>query len=289
MAELTATSLIRTFLAGDGKELAYVAHLPSANTPRREAILYLHGIESHAGWFERAARLLAAAGHPVFCLDRRGSGLNRENRGCESGHLPANADLIDDLHRAILQLRSEHGVESLLLTGLSWGGKYALTYDVRHPGEVAGLILITPGIKPKVEPSFCGKLKILRDAMLFPHCQHRVPIEPEMFTTIPESLAYIRNDPLRLHSVSAAFLWQSHRMDRLLEHDAHRHAPVLVFLAGGDRIIDNDATRLFFAKHPGRGVQIVEYADQTQSIQLDAPERLADEIVCWVKSLAQPC
>lgn len=275
-----ATS-IHTYLASDGRELAYVAHLPAGQPVVRAAFLYLHGIESHAGWFQHAAHLLAAAGHPVFCLDRRGSGLNRENRGCESGHLPAAADLIEDLHRAILHLRAEHQADTIYLAGLSWGGKCALVYDLLHPGEVAGLVLVTPGIRPKVGPSFGEKVAVLRDAWLASHRQHRIPIEPEMFTTTPEHLSFIRHDPLRLHTASAAFLWQSYRMDRLLDRDLSPHAPTLVFLAGHDRIIDNAATRKFFARQSQNDVTIIEYTDQTHSIQLDAPTRLTTDILRW--------
>ena len=274
---------IRTFLAPDGKELAYVAHLPPEEAVKGAAFLYLHGIESHAGWFRDAAESLKNAGYPVYCFDRRGSGLNRENRGHPAGHVPRGADLLDDLHAWIGHLRTLHPTHSFFLTGLSWGGKYALAYDFTHPGMIDGLVLITPGIKPKIGLRFGEKLAVFRDAIVSPRRQHRVPIRPEMFTGTPKHLEFIRNDPLRLHTVSARFLWQSRRMDRLFARDdGNNHAPVLLFLAGKDRIIDNEATRRFFARRPGRGVKILEYADQTHSIQLDAPERLTGDILAWV-------
>lgn len=274
---------IRTFLAPDGKELAYLAHSPAKETAKKAAFLYLHGIESHAGWFRDAAKLLKRAGYPVYCFDRRGSGLNRENRGHRSGDVPRGIDLLDDLHAWIGHLRTMHPTHSFFLTGLSWGGKYALAYDLTHPGMIEGLVLITPGIKPKIGLSLGEKVTALRDIILSPGRQHRIPIQPEMFTRTPKHLDFIRSDPLRLHTVSARFLWQSHRMDRLLDRGGKApHAPVLLFLAGKDRIIDNEATRRFFAQCPNRGVKILEYVDQTHSIQLDAPERLTGDILAWV-------
>lgn len=271
----------RSYHAADGAELAYVAHLPSGG--RRRAFVYLHGIESHAGWFADAARLLNEVGFPVFCLDRRGSGLNRESRGRVSGHVERGVDLLDDLHHAIRHIRAGAAFDAIYLMGLSWGGKYALAYDVRHPGEFDGLVLITPGIKPKVDLGMLEKLAIVRDRVLSPERLHQIPIEPEMFTTTPRHLSFIKNDPLRLHAVSAAFLWQSHQMDKLLEHaDDNSQGPILVFLAGRDRIIDNEATRRFFARLTDRPVTIIEYADQTHSIQLDAPERMVRDVIEWM-------
>lgn len=274
-----------TFLAADGTELGYVVHRPPNGSVKDTAFLYLHGIESHAGWFAEAARLLSADGYPVYSIERRGSGINRENRGCPSGHVPRGVDLLEDLHRAVRNARLHSGARGLYLIGLSWGGKYAMAYDVRHPGEVDGLILITPGIKPKVDVGICEKLAILRDAIFAPERPHKIPIQPEMFTTTPRLLDFIKNDPLRLRTVSAAFLWQSRGMDRLLDRRGSTpHAPVLIFLAGNDRIIDNDATRRFLARYRDHDLRIIDYPDQTHSIQLDAPERLVRDIIAWVES-----
>jgi alpha-beta hydrolase superfamily lysophospholipase len=284
--EPTAACQTGTFRASDGRELAYVAHLPAPAGSRSTAFVYLHGIESHAGWFEDAARLLKAGGYPVFCLDRRGSGINRENRGCVSGHVEPGIDLLDDLHCAVRRIREISEGGAICLIGLSWGGKHAVAYDIRHPGEVAGLVLITPGIKPKVDLPLREKLVVLAQACFAPDRPHRIPITPDMFTNTPRHLDFITNDPLRLHSVTAAFLRQSRRMDRLLARaNRHEHPPILVFLAGRDRIINNDATRRFLEGCRNERLTIIDYADQTHSIQLDAPERLIRDVTAWVESL----
>ena len=44
-------------------------------------VLYLHGIQSHPGWFVGLAAALSARGHPVYLVTRRGSGRNRLARG----------------------------------------------------------------------------------------------------------------------------------------------------------------------------------------------------------------
>jgi acylglycerol lipase len=274
---------IDTYRAPDGKDLAYVTRLPRPSNPRHAAFIYVHGIESHSGWFDEAARLLNRRGYPVFCLDRRGSGINRENRGFISGHAGREADLLEDLHRAVRDLRSSGKVGAIYLIGLSWGGKYAVAYDVRHPQEVDGLVLITPGIKPAVDLNLREKAAVFTDAVFAPERQHSIPIQPEMFTTTPRFLDYITNDPLRLHTVSAGFLMQSHRMDKLLgRHGDESRTPALLFLAGHDRIINNDETRRFFANR--QNLKIIEYPDQTHSIQLDAPDRLTRDIIAWVEA-----
>ena len=277
---------VRTFKTHDGKELAYVVHRPARPNPRRAAFIYLHGIESHSGWFDLAAEHLAARGYSVFSLDRRGSGINRENRGYISGHVDRGTNLVADIHHAVEIAKASGKIDEIYLIGLSWGGKYVMAYDATYPDEVDGMVLITPGMKPKVDLSAGEKLAVLTDSVLAPTRQHRIPIEPEMFTTDPAHLSYIKQDSLKLHTASAGFLMHSRSMDRLVEKtDDGKHPPMLVFLAGKDRIIDNEATRELVTRDPNRQVKVIEYPDQTHSIQLDAPDRLARDIVRWVDTL----
>jgi alpha-beta hydrolase superfamily lysophospholipase len=277
---------IRTFKTEDDKELAYVVHRPEEYNARGAAFIYLHGIESHSGWFDVAAELLAARGYPVYSLDRRGSGLNRENRGYISGHVEKGIRLVDDIRQAVERARASGTINEIYLIGLSWGGKYVMAYDAAYPDAVDGMILITPGMKPSVDLSMSEKIAVMIDSVFSRTRQHRIPIEPEMFTTTPEHLDYIKNDPLKLHTASAAFLMQSRSMDKLVaKMDDIKRPPMLVFLAGKDRIIDNEATRKLVTRDPARRVTVIDYPDQTHSIQLDAPERLVADIVDWVETL----
>lgn len=274
------------FTGSDGRDLGYVAFRPKRMNARGAAFLYLHGIESHGEWFDEAARQLALRGYPVFSIDRRGSGINRENRGFASGHVEKGISLVDDVHRAVQTVRQSGQFREIYLIGLSWGGKYVMAYDATYPSAVDGMVLVTPGMKPQVDLGIVEKLGVVTDSIFAPERHHPVPIEPTMFTTTPVHLDYIKNDPLKLRTVSASFLMQSVRMDRLVERmEGDDHPPMLVFLAGQDRIIDNEATRELVTRHPKRSVEIIDYPDQTHSIQLDAPERMADAVVRWVGNL----
>ena len=108
-----------------------------------------HGIESHAGWFAIAAAELRRRGFDVYCLDRRGSGLNRANRGFVSGHVDAYETLLADIDAFVRPLRPRY--DHVFLVGLSWGGKLALAYGLSHPETVDGLVLITPGLRATVD------------------------------------------------------------------------------------------------------------------------------------------
>ena len=90
------------------------------------AVLYLHGIQSHCGWYEESARRLQQAGFAVLQPDRRGSGRNQTDRG----HAESHQQLIDDglaCGRRLLELT---GQKQFHLIGISWGGKLARSVGV---------------------------------------------------------------------------------------------------------------------------------------------------------------
>ena len=267
------------YLGANGTELGFLGYL-AESADNRVALVYFHGIESHAGWFDQAARILQGTGIDVFCLDRRGSGINRENRGLQSGHTESVDELFADIDAFVSPLADRY--DRIVLVGLSWGGKLALAYSLSRPDAADDLVLITPGIRALVDVSLIEKLGIFTTAFLAPRTRFATPIEPEMFTTTPEYLAYIEADPLRLSDATARFFMTSRALDNYVERSVKQNqVPVLLYLAGNDRIIDNDGVVEVLRKSPAP-VEIVEYADQTHSIQFDAPARMVGDMLRWL-------
>src|SRR5690349_15354918 len=96
-----ADGSVQTFPASDGYVWHYRAY-PAAGVVRGH-VVYLHGIQSHGGWYTASARHLAGAGFAVSLLDRRGSGLNDAARG----DTPSYRRLLDDIAEFVQRLRSD--------------------------------------------------------------------------------------------------------------------------------------------------------------------------------------
>lgn len=276
------------FTGAGGADLAYVHYYNAVSlTTTPTALVYLHGIESHAAWFDVPARRLAERGYDVFCLDRRGSGINREARGLPSGHTDSYRTLLADIGAFVRTVCDRYA--SIVLVGLSWGGKLALAYALECPQHLKGLVLITPGLRSRVDLPLLSKLKVLLCSALHPRTAFPIPIAAEMFTTTPEHLAFIRQDPLRLHRASARFLFESWRLERFIRRRIERNRlPIQLFLAGEDRIIDNAGVQRLLARGAQDDLDMQTYADQTHSIQFDAPDRLVNDMCRWLAQHAGP-
>lgn len=257
-----------TITHGDG----YVAHArywrPTGTS--RGAVLYLHGIQSHGGWFERSAGVLAASGLHVLLPDRRGSGRNQVARG----HARSPKRLLHDVAEAIHWLTHRAAIDKVTLVGVSWGGKLALAAAMRQRHQIDNLILVAPGLFPVVEIPFGKRLAIALCYAIFSRRPFDIPLnEPDLFTDNLQKQAFIRQDSLRLHKATARFLGNSRLLDIRNIPAAWRATwpfSITFMLADKDRIIDNERTLQFAAKIACRAMRIIEYRNSGHTLEFQA-------------------
>ena len=273
---MRATGRRHTIQAADGVELAFYTYGPEE---AERAVVVLHGIESHAGWFTSSCEALARAGLRVVSPDRRGSGTS----GGPRGHLPSTALPLDDLRRIVEWVRAERPGRPLQAVAHSWGAVYVLAYQERAPKAFERLGLVGPGLFPRVDLSPPQKLRVALGALASPELRLPIPIEgPESFTANPARRAAIGADEDRLLSATARFFacaWLLRR--RALAAALRTEVPVAVFLGGRDAIIDTEATRRFFYRC-GREV-VVEVFDQAHhTLEFEAdPSAFLESLTRW--------
>ena len=284
MAETTAYTT-EQFEAGDGYPLSYRVYAPAASP--RARLVFLHGIQSHAGWYEHSCTQLSAAGFHVSFLDRRGSGANAQDRG-DARHY---ARLVDDVAEFLTHapVPGQDGSREALPTyvaGISWGGKVAIALERRHPGLTHGLMLLCPGIFARIGVGLGQKLRIAWSRWFRPRKLFPIPLnDPELFTATPKWLDFLRGDALALHRATARFLFESARLDRYLRRAArYVHVPVLLLLAGRDRIINNEKTRAYVERFATPSKEIIEYPDAHHTLEFEPePDSFIRDMIAWLE------
>jgi alpha-beta hydrolase superfamily lysophospholipase len=277
-AQAAGAFTLETFTAGDGYRWRYRRY-PAAGTERAR-VVGLHGIQSHGGWYEHSCGRLAAAGLGVAFLDRRGSGLNEQARG----DAPSFRRLLDDIAEFLRAERPAPG-RPVFLMAISWGGKLAVALQRRHPGLVDGLMLLCPGLRPRVGPSRRQRLGILWSRLVAPGRLFPVPLDdPELFTATPRWQQFLRDDPLSLRRATARFLVESVRLDLYLRWaPKHVRVPTLLLLAGQDRIVDNARTRTFVGRFAATDKRVIEYPEAHHTLEFEpSPDRHLDDLLSWL-------
>jgi alpha-beta hydrolase superfamily lysophospholipase len=274
-----AEPTLAAFRASDGYVWQYRRYVPDA--PPRGLVVYLHGIQSHGGWYGGSCEQLRRAGYQVDFLDRRGSGLNTEARG----DAPSFRRLLDDLAEFLQALDPPRAAAPRFLVAVSWGGKLAVALQRRHPGLVDGLALLCPGLFPQVSPSFLERLRILGTRLVRPTRRFPIPLnDPQLFTATPRWLEFLRTDPLALHEATARLLVESARLDFYLRFcPRHVSVPTLLMLAGKDRIIANPPTRACVERFATSDRTILEYPAAHHTFEFEpAPEPIIDDLIRWL-------
>jgi alpha-beta hydrolase superfamily lysophospholipase len=273
---------IESSTASDGYVWKYRRYDP-VGAPRGEVVA-LHGIQSHGGWYNASSSFLGEHGWGVSFLDRRGSGLNEQARG----DCPSFRRLLDDIAEFMRPLR-QRTAGPVVLQSISWGGKLAVALQKRHPGLCDGLILVAPGLRPKVRLRLGKRLSIALTRMLNPTKLCPIPLtEPELFTGNLVRQQFIRDDTLSLRQATKRFLFGSGRLDIYLQLARRRvRVPVLLLLAGQDRIIDNFKTRRFVKRMRKAKTTVIEYPDAHHTLEFEAngPPHL-DRLLSWLATIA---
>jgi acylglycerol lipase len=273
----------QSFTTSDGYELAYRLWRPAG--PPRAVVVALHGIQSHSGWYGYSSTRLAEAGYTVAYLDRRGSGMN----GAFRGDAPHADRLINDVVQFTQHL-SRIGLDgrARILSAVSWGGKLAAAVASQRPELFDGLVLLAPGLCPHVRAN-----AVQRAALRFGNAtgaERRavsIPLnDAELFTDVPAFQAFIRNDPLALRHVTVRFLQASREIDERFRRDvAAVRCPVLLMLAGRDRIVDNLATRRLVASFGSPAICIRSYPEACHTFEFDRQRHvILEDLVEWLRS-----
>lgn len=249
----------------DGYEAAARWWLPDRP---RGAVVYFHGIQSHGGWYERSGQALADAGLAVLMPDRRGSGLNQAQRG----HSESAEHCIADGAAAVNAMVERTSVEKVHVVGVSWGGKLSVALADRAGERIATLSLVAPGLFPRVDLATVDKFRVALSLIHERDKLYDIPLNlPIMFTDNPVRLEFVANDKLKLQQVSASFLLATRRLDRFVRGFTHTQwrGGLHLFLAGHDRIIDNDRCRAWFRGLPLDDKTLTEYPDAAHTIEFE--------------------
>jgi len=276
---MDTTYTLRTYTVSDGYRCHYRDY-PTVGTARGR-VVFVHGIQSHAGWYEHSCRRLSQAGFAVSFLDRRGSGQNAEMRG----DTPNFRRLLDDIAEFLRMLREQTPSLPIFLAGISWGGKPVVALQRRHPGLVDGLALLCPGFCPRVGPKRKERLAILWARLTTPRRLFPVPLsDPQLFTATPHWQQFIRDDPHSIRQATARFFVESVRLDLYLRFAASRVClPILLLLAEHDRITDNTRTRAFVERFPAADKEVHEYAGAHHTLEFESdPEPFLGDLLRWL-------
>jgi alpha-beta hydrolase superfamily lysophospholipase len=273
------------FAAGDGVRLHYL-RWRSRQSPPSAVVVFLHGIASHAGWFAETAADLNRQGVEVYGLDRRGSGRS----GGPRGHLDRYERALDDVEQLARLVTSDHPGAPVFLAASSWAAKLGIVYAAQRPTPLSGLLLLGPGLFPRVNLSPWRWIVVVAGHLVRPMARLPIPLTPELYTANPPYRDFIRADPLRLLEATTRFFWETARLDRRRRTASARlELPVLLLQGESDEMMDVPATRRWFAGLAGERNTYRGYPGAGHTLDFE-PDRAPylNDLLGWLSATARP-
>lgn len=282
-----ALPLARDFPCSDGHVISTYEYLPAAEVQASgSTVIFLHGIQSHAGWYSGSCGELASRGHRVLFVNRRGSGIDPVHRG----DTPGWRRLILDIQEFLMDDQKLHPGGGLrVLAGISWGGKIAAALASRCPDLLDGVALLCPGLAPKVGLPLLQRLKIGFTRLFRPQQPFPIPLDdPALFTGSQEWRSWLAQDSLSLKQATARFLVESVRLDIWLKWQCRGwKLPTLLLLAGQERIIDNERTKQQVQGLCEGPLTIHHYPEAHHTLEFEGKSvPWVENLDTWLKKLA---
>lgn len=260
-----------------------VVYRPAGLDGSKTPVLMLHGLESHSGWFVQSAAHMASLGHPVYALDRSGSGMSQAPRGACTDF----RDMLAEIKTLARELMPAHQTRHFHLLGHCFGAIPATAFACEQPSMLASLILATPAIYTKAEPSISEKIKILWSTLSGRDIQIPVPLEATWFTDQKKYINFIEHDKLALKSASAHLYWQTKRARTFIHSNEQKLTmPLMTAMAGRDRICDNEKNQDLFDRLPARKKARFVYPDAVHILEYSSEkEAFFADLTAWLSGL----
>ena len=207
------------------------------------ALLVVHGLAEHGGRYADFGRAMALRGVSTYALDLRGHGLSDGRRG----HVERFDLYLQDVDRFRRQVQGciSDGLPTFVL-GHSMGGLITARYIEEYETSFRGAILTSPWLAtampvPRWKVLLAGTLN-----KLLPALPIDAGVNEEYLSHDPQVVTRYREDPL-VHGKITPRLYaeSSMAMGLVMSRSERIRVPVLMLLAGDDRMVDTKRSETF--------------------------------------------
>lgn len=267
------------FKGFDQTELFYQTWTPDVI---RGSVIMTHGLAEHSECYHPLAKILCDDGWQVFGWDLRGHGRSEGKRG----YVKSISEYIKDLEVfAALVGKSEKG-EAPIYFGHSMGGLITITHIQNNGPQYSALSLSSPALGLSMPvPKFKETLAHVAIKWLPTLTMHN----EIKYTDLSHDQAMLKSysqDNLRHDKISPGlFLSMVDRFPLAMADADSIKGPVILQLAGEDRLVSTSASREFFEKLPNKKNQMYVYGDSFHEVFNDI-ER--DSAIADLKKFINP-
>ena len=246
----------------------------------RAGLVIVHGFGEHSDRYMNVVNDLVPRGYAIYSFDLRGHGRSEGQRG----HVNRWVEYEEDVRSFLQQVQQQAPELPIFLMGHSLGGLIVLSYGLRCPQDMRGVISSSPALaRPGISPVLLSLSTLM--SRIWPTFSMSTGLDARGISRIPEAVNAYRNDPL-VHDVGTARLGMemSVTREKVLAHAAEWQPALLLIQGSADRIVPPDVGKVFFARAGNLDKEILVYTDAYHEPHNDlcAAQEMAD-LISWLE------
>lgn len=241
------------FEADDGAKMFYKIWKPAQI---KAVLILVHGFAEHVGRYEHVAKYFADRGLVVGALDQRGHGRSEGKRG----HIDKFQQYLDDLKKFVGTMKKEYSGKRCFIFGHSMGGTVSLSYCLKYPEGIDGVIISSAGLKITAQMARLKPLaKVL--SIFLPKVSLSAKIDPDWLSHDKAVGKKYSQDPLIFNCATAKFGAEFIKaIDELQGNAGQLKVPCLIMYAGDDKLVDPHGSEEFFSQLTLKDKKLIKYA-----------------------------
>jgi len=246
----------------------------------KAVMILVHGLGGHSGRFHELGPLLSKAGYYVYAIELKGHGESPSIKGHINNFKIYTADM-----RSLVEFaRIKHTGKKIFILGESMGGLISLDFTIHHQDLLDGLILISPALKDKMAIPLNVRAEIFREAIFDPMGFFPAGFSASLFTRDPAVIKKIDSDPIEVRNFTARFFLSILKTMLFVSMMPRKITlPVLMLLAGQDKMISSESAEKYFKKIPSKDKEIKQYPEMYHALYIDkGREKVFADIVDWI-------
>jgi len=269
------------FRGSDQNELFFQTWTPDKV---RGVVVITHGLAEHSECYHPLAKILSEDGWQVFAWDMRGHGRSEGKRGFVMSISSFISDYAEFLK--VVSKQSKVKPENLILFGHSLGGLVTIRTVQVHQPDIAALALSSPGLGLSIPvPKFKEALAHFAINWI-PSLTMFNEIKYTDLTHDEDMIKSYERDNLRHDKISPGLFLSMVEGFKEAAGDVEKiRQPVLMQLAGDDRLVSAQASRDFFEHLPNKKSHLEIYHESYHEIYNDFEK---DKAIADLKKFINP-
>jgi alpha-beta hydrolase superfamily lysophospholipase len=260
--------------------MLYRAWLLPQGSACRGITCLVHGLGGHSQRWEACASYLKEKGVVSYALELPGFGEHKKDKG----HVESFRRYYREISALIELAEEAHPGAPLFLIGESFGALLAFHFASVEGPAFQGVICLSPAFKSTLSFTVGQRAAFSLAWALRRRMRFRVPFSSALCTRDKAYQSLLDHDPREVRTVTAAFLWNTLRIQRRAWLDAQfLRIPVFFQLAGMDQMVDNEASRRVFRGIAFEDKALKEYPGMRHALSIDEErEKVFADMYQWM-------